>query len=479
MGCCNEPAIALTISALDPARHVNYAKGMVLGVDDFTQEFAYLAGRDQWLARDAIGYGTLSGLKVFAEDGGADGPRLHVAAGSALAPSGKLICVPADQCCLLNKWLAKPENARIVNRLLGGGSPPLSPPLSPPEPSSGAISLYLTLCYTDCLTAPVPIPGEPCRSEDELMAPSRVADDFCLELRAEAPAQVEEDALRDFVRWLKDNVQIVESSPPPPGDDAAWLAALRGAVQTWFDAMKASPPLSPPASIATLGDFLADLSPPGLSVSRDQLCAFLRVAYRFWVTELRPLWMARRCHTPADKDQDCVLLARVEFPVAWVGGSPTGVWQLDGSPSVVIVDESARPFLVHLRLLQEWMLCGCECSGGAASTAVGLPQGLSTTDAPTFAGLTTTGAVHVAFLRTTADITLDATHHVVVCIGARTLTLPKCAAANTGRLYTIKATGAASTLVPVGGDTIVSGAGVPVASPKTIVSDGMSTWYVI
>jgi len=124
MGCCNEPAIALTSSALDPARHVNYAKGMVLGVDDFTQEFAYLAGRDQWLARDAIGYGTLSGLRVYPEDGGADGPRLHVAAGSALAVSGRLICVTADQCCLLNKWLAKPENAATVNRLLGG-SPPL------------------------------------------------------------------------------------------------------------------------------------------------------------------------------------------------------------------------------------------------------------------------------------------------------------------------------------------------------------------
>ena len=48
----------------DPTKHVNYVKGMVLGVDDFTQEFEYLSGRDQWLARDLIGYGTVAGLKV-------------------------------------------------------------------------------------------------------------------------------------------------------------------------------------------------------------------------------------------------------------------------------------------------------------------------------------------------------------------------------------------------------------------------------
>ena len=34
----------------DPFKHVNYSLGMVLGVDDFTQEFAYLSGRDQTLS---------------------------------------------------------------------------------------------------------------------------------------------------------------------------------------------------------------------------------------------------------------------------------------------------------------------------------------------------------------------------------------------------------------------------------------------
>lgn len=471
MGCCNEPAVALTGSAPDPAQHVNYAKGMVLGVDDFTQEFAYLSGRDQWLARDAIGYGTLSGLAVVAEDAGAEGPRLRVAAGSALAVSGKLICVGADQCCVLNKWLAKPENAATVTRLLGG-SPPLSPPMSPTPGTSGTISLYLTLCYADCLTAPVPIPGEPCRSDDELMAPSRIADDFCLELRAKAPPQLEDDALRDFVSWLKENVEVVESASPA-GDDAAWLAALRSAAQTWFDAKNASPPLSPPASIDTLGDFLVDL-PARLAVPLGQLREFLQVGFRFWVTELRPMWMARRCHTPVNKDQDCVLLARIELPVEWVGGSPSSAWELNGGVTDVTVDESTRPFIVHLRLLQEWMTFG----GGGVGSVQTLPQGLSTGDIATFAGLTLSGGLRLPIDVTSTNITLDASHHFVACTAGVQVTLPKCAPGNKGRVYNVRSAGGTSTLVPVGGDIIIGGPAITSTNAKIIVSDGSNTWYV-
>jgi hypothetical protein len=471
MGCCNEPAITLTGTAPDPARHVNYARGMVLGVDDFTQEFTYLAGRDQWLARDAIGYGTLSGLAVLVEDGGADGPRLRVAAGSALVPSGKLVCVPADQCCVLNKWLAKPENAAAVTRLLGG-SPPLSPPMSPAPGTSGTISLYLTLCYADCPTAPVPIPGEPCRTDDQLAAPSRIADDFCLELRIEAPPQVEDDALRDFVKWLKENVQAVEPGSPP-ADETEWLGALRSAVQAWRNAMEASPPLSPPASVETLGDYLVDL-PTRLNVPLDQLRAFLQVAFRFWVTELRPMWMVRRCHAPINKDQDCVLLARVAVPVEWVGGSPTGVWQVNGGPADVPVDESARPFIVHMRLLQEWMLLG----GGGVGSISSLPQGLSTTDAPTFGGLTLAGSVRLPFVATGTNIALNASHCFVACNAPVQVTLPKCAAGNRGRVYNVRTAGGTSTLVTTGGDIVVGGPSITATNPKTVVSDGNNTWYV-
>jgi hypothetical protein len=455
MGCCNEPATAQTGLPVDPSQHVNYERGMVLGVDDFTQEFAYLSGRDQWLARDLLGYGTASGLNVFAENEGPEGPRLHVTAGSALVPSGKLVCVPADQCAVLNRWLAKPANAALVSRLLNPASPPTSPPsFSPPLPplvETGTIALFLTLCYARCTTRPVPIPGEPCRSEDELMKDSRIADDFRLELREHAPVQTEEDAVRDFVRWLRANVLVDDdASPPPIADEAAWLGALRNAAQPWL--------ASPPASFATLGDYLFDLSPPGLSVARADLGDFLRVALRFWVTELRPLWMAFRCHKAQHADVDCVLLARVSFEVGWIGGSPSGAWQVTGSPVELQIDQAPRPILGHARLLQEW-------TAGE--------------------GIAAAGGSLVGLTLTSTNLTLGATHHFVIARGGAGLqiTLPASAASETGRSYVIKNSGTAALTVRAAAattDRIESTASValPRLRAITLVSDGAGQWLI-
>src|SRR5688572_31208303 len=109
-------ASSLEAKAPDATKHVNFSLGMVLGVDDFNQEFAYLAGRDRWLARDAIGYGTLCGLRVQTETA-AKGPRLTVTTGSALTPRGQLVCVKPAQCAYLNDWLD--ANATEVTNLVG------------------------------------------------------------------------------------------------------------------------------------------------------------------------------------------------------------------------------------------------------------------------------------------------------------------------------------------------------------------------
>src|SRR3954451_24600241 len=94
----------------DPTKRVNYNLGMVLGVDDFTQEFAYLTGRDQWMLRDLIGYGTARGLKVSTELDVARGPRVVVEPGVAISPSGQMICVPSAQCAYLRDWVADHED---------------------------------------------------------------------------------------------------------------------------------------------------------------------------------------------------------------------------------------------------------------------------------------------------------------------------------------------------------------------------------
>ena len=465
MSWCNEPSDALNSSAQDPTLHVNYAKGMVLGVDDLTQEFTYLAGRDQWTVRELIGYGTTSGLAIEVEDS-EDGPRMRVATGAAAVPGGKLVCVPSEQCGVINKWLAKPENAKKIETLIQSGS--------------GTISLYLTLCYADCQTMPVPIPGEPCRAEDELMAPSRVADDYKLELRIEAPSQVEEDALRDFVVWLK-QVPIVTTSPPPPADEKIWIAGLRAAAKPWLDAMHMEPPLSSPPSIGTLGDYLFDSPPTSLTIARENMCEFLRVAFRFWVTELRPFWMARRCGAPPNAGDDCVLLARLQIPVVWIGGSPTGAWQVNGSASDILVDESKRPYLAHARLLQEWMLCGYASEG--FNTPVALPLDLAPTDAPSFARLETTAAVHIAVANVKNGQTLDTTHHAVLCDrSVKKLNLPKCAASNRGRVYIIKNLASTSVDVNAAEDNVIDGKPIlkiAKSKAKTLLSDGVKHWHVI
>lgn len=530
MGCCNEPVAPLTGTAPDPGQHVHYARGMVLGVDDFTQEFAYLEGRTRWLARDAIGYGTASGLRLAWDVDGAQGPRLRVGAGSALTPSGRHLCVAAEQCCVLNRWLERPENAALVNQLLNPVSPPVSPPLSPPAPPapgfSGLLDLYLTLCWADCLTRPVPIPGEPCRDASELMAPSRVADDYRLELRASPPQQTEDDALRDYVRWLTAHVQVQDSSPPPAGDAAAWRDALRQAAQPWLAAAEASPPQtalsSPPVDFATLGDYLFDPSPsPAVLLAPDQVADFLALAQRFWVTELRPLWAAQRCHRVMHADSDCLLLARVGFEVTWVGGSPSGAWQVSGSPLEITLDESTRPLLSPLRALQA-LLPAAWARGSAAQVAAtgpGLPvplnlrpppaqpdsggnavpaEGAESAAAAAPAGPAPAanpapaptrpdpGPGRLPVLRTRSALQLGSGHGCVIADGGESLalTLPASTPATAGQVLVLKNTDLATLTLqtdPATQDHIDGQARLIVKKRRaaTLVADGAGGWAVI
>jgi hypothetical protein len=344
MSCFSSKVTTTTVAEPDPTKHVNFNLGMVLGVDDFTQEFAYLSGRDQWLARDLIGYGTARGLKVGIEVDANKGPRVVVEPGVAVSPRGQMICVSSAQCAYLRDSL----DARAEELRKHLGSPPLS-----------NLSLYVVLCYRDCPTDDVPIAGEPCRSEDELMAPSRLVDDFCLELRFNKPNQREEEAVRDFVKWLKQvdiSDQIAGSTPLEQ-----FLDAIRAAAQAWLSSPPGSPPTSPP------GDFMFGSPPTSLRINSADTCEYMRAAFRLWVTELRPKWIARwhgcaATHFAVDDqtEEDCVLLAELTVPIVAV--SP-GNWTVADSPAVV-VNEEHRPFVVHLRMLQEWLLCGCTCEGG-------------------------------------------------------------------------------------------------------------------
>ena len=349
----------------DPSKHVNFTYGMVLGVDDFVQEFSYLSGRDRRLARDLIGYGTVSGLKVAYEtdyDGPARGPRMSVLPGAAVTPSGQMVCVTSAQCAYLNEWLAA-HRTEVDHRLT-----------SPPAP----LELYLVLCYAECLMDERPVPGEPCRSDDDLLAPSRVRDDFLLELRFEPPDQREEDAVRKFVAWLR-RVPIVDV-PTGTIDPDDFVAAIRTSAAE--GAELASPPSPPEPEDEGVGPcppvehFLESPPPSSLAIPLGERTEFLRAAMHLWVTELLPCWRAALAACghdcgdgmPPPADSECLLLARLEVPVVHDAVENRLVV---GSQSVV-VDERRRPFLVDLRVLQEWALT--EVHGEPAPSSPPLPS---------------------------------------------------------------------------------------------------------
>jgi hypothetical protein len=325
---CADPT---TAAPPDPRKHVNYVQGMVLGVDDLIQEFAYHQHQRQWLGRDAIGYGTLSGLRVTFESD----LKVHVSPGTALSPNGQLIRVKPEQCAEINKWLAETWE-KIKN--LGNNFP-----------------VYVVLCFRDCKVDDLPVPGEPCRCEDQAMAPSRVLDDFRLELRLDPPVQREEDAIRDFVQWLR---QIKLAGAGGSSLDE-FLQAIRDAASDL-----ASPLESPP-------DFLYGSPPQSLAIPSAQLCEYLRAALKLWVVELRPLWQAQwaervgggcGCHgdeqkTSADAEE-CLLLAALNITL-------TG--RHVASANDVAVNDSCRPFVAHLRMLQEMLLCGPCCGSGGCN----------------------------------------------------------------------------------------------------------------
>ena len=208
--------------APDPTKRVNFAHGLVLGADEYLQESAYLAGRAEGLARDLFGYGTVSGLTVESTTIHQRGPAVVVGSGLALSPHGRPIRVPMACAIHLNEWLEAQRNAFITHLRPAADSPP-----------SDLLTAFLAVTYCECVTDGVPGPGGPCRTDEPPSLFTRVADGFRLELRYDRPEQVEEDLVRDFIRWLR-GVAVVSSE----------LDALT--LDEFLDALRAASALTSP-----------------------------------------------------------------------------------------------------------------------------------------------------------------------------------------------------------------------------------------
>lgn len=345
------PTALPPVAPYDPTKHVNFSVGMVLGVDDFNQEFTYLDASDRRTVRDLVGYGVVAGLQVTIDTDAVRGPRVNVAPGEAVTPSGRFVRVTLSQCAYLNDWIA--ANPSDVTGL---GSPP------------APLRLAVVASWQESPTDQVPIPGEPCRSDSELMAPSRLQESFALDLRITPPAQLEESAVRDFVAWLR---QIPFSDGPaadPGAALASFISTLRAAA-----GLGSSPPSSPPGLL----DFLLAPPPAALTIPSTQAGEYLQALLQFWVTDLRP-----RLRSPGDgaecdcaggsgaldPDAGCVLLAELEVPL--VQDAVTAALRVS-DVSAVLVDQSARATLLHTRLLQELLLSTGARAGASAGGHVG------------------------------------------------------------------------------------------------------------
>ena len=354
MGCCSDLSpLATPLASSDPHSHVRFVKGMVLGVEDYVAEHAYLIGRTEWLTREAIGYGTTQGLAVRVEDNGAEGSRVRVGPGSAIVPSGKMVCVKADQCGSLAAWLATPEAATALAT----------------DVTATHITAHLVICHIACPTNPVPVPGEPCRSDAALMEDSRITDSYALRLVTTPPPHHEHHGIARLQAWLDAIVDGLDEADPddPALPEADWPATARAAL----------------AKIAP-DDGSAPSAPPlPAGINAENFDDFLRSVWRLWLTEVRPRLTARRCHDPnpglADaptQDDDCLLLASLAIPVLHSGDDPRTGWTLNGPAADVAVDEANRPLLASVQLVQSALgLIGEAGAGLAGPAGPAGPQG--------------------------------------------------------------------------------------------------------
>jgi hypothetical protein len=299
---------------LMPDKRVNYTFGMVLGVDEFRQEQAHFEWKHQLSNRLLHGYGTVCGLRVSARAlANVADVEIRIAAGYGLSPQGKWLWVKSEQCARLNEWL---------QRFKGAMSPPLAP---------GRHTAYVKLCYVECETDLVPIAGQPCASEEESQAPSRIQEAFQAEFSWTQPAQPAEDLSRAFGEILARVEILPEVSSPVAADDSVYLLELvRGLGQD------ASPPLSPPV----------DEGPIRLAAA--SACETMRQALTVWVTEVCPRIK------PQQGTEDCILLACIHFDVDASGNLS---FQVDAqgnlAPGSVEIDDCVRPVLLSDRLKQE------------------------------------------------------------------------------------------------------------------------------
>jgi hypothetical protein len=330
---------------LDPSKRVNYPFGLVLGVDEFLQEQTHFLEKHRRHNRMLHGFGTVAGLKVSVP-ASVDPPEIRVANGLAVSRGGFDICVPNVMCAKVNDWLK--ANADALRDRFGS--------------FPATVGVSVVLCYRECATDVVPIPGEPCRLDEDAMAASRLADSFelllCIDESVGSPPS-----------GSPPSGSPPFGSPPGSGPSLVCTCPLYSSLQAGeieFGRLVQRIDITTTGPFSSAADFegavkaILDLeagnpaSPPTGPLVSDAATApaMLATAARVWTTEVLPELLRRdkesACGPACNK---CVLLADVQIQVAANGTA-------SGGAAGVTVDETRRPILLATSLLQEWLLSG-------------------------------------------------------------------------------------------------------------------------
>ncbi|MEL7470072.1 MAG: hypothetical protein AAFN27_16580 [Pseudomonadota bacterium] len=327
-------------ATLESHKRVRYSEGLVLGVDEFEQEEYYFLETERRHVRGLHGYGTVCGLDVSVQDAGDAGPEIVVDPGYAMDTNGRTVCVDVAQCARLNEWLGRFEAE--------DDGPTL------PEPP-GPVELWVQLCYRECETDLVPIPGGPCRTPEDSMTASRITESFALSFALTRPDQTECDAIRQFGDLIR-QIDVV-----PAGAPDLTIEELTTLIQALAPGAVEPPPPAPPDPIR---------------VPEAEIEAYLEAAFLTWVTFVRPRLLPTGRHCADGPGGDgCIPLARLSFPIAASGAGPI----VDGAMDIVTVDEDNRPYLVQTKLLQE-LLLGSGSTSETGTEAHGDLSGLDQDD---------------------------------------------------------------------------------------------------
>ena len=344
-----EPCVSLTPGTLSPDLRVNYAFGMVLGVDEFRQEQFHQQEKDNLLNRALHGYGIVSGLDVSVAP--ADGDVNNhdqdfiatVGTGIGVDQWGREFVIRSPQCASVGAWMADQERAQpgiLDAHALG----------------SGELMVYVVASYSTCLDNAVPVPGQPCSSSGQTTVASRVRDAWNIDFRLDPPAMPRWDADLRFQRLLQ-SVRIGNDFDGLlPGEEALFAAVRALPAQTGFI------------------DDGTNVGKPAYVIRVDRANETLDQAFRIWIDEVRPA-LEPDLISPAETSDPAILLGALT-------AEPNRPFNLDGvtfGNVFTFASSVRRPYLLHTGLAQQLAETGSTGDPFDPVQAVTLSPSLSST----------------------------------------------------------------------------------------------------